>query len=72
MHAVLPQQASLTGTGGVVHGEIAQRAKYLFALQNDIINHTAPKTYQARIAQWLQKYEGSVLAGSFMPDWYVS
>ena len=55
--------------GGVVHGEIAQRCKYLFALQNDVLNNTEAKTFHARVAQWLQKYEGSVLAGSFMPDW---
>ena len=52
-----------------MHGEISQRSRYLFALQNDMINNTVPKTYHARVAQWLQKYDGSVLAGSFMPDW---
>jgi hypothetical protein len=57
------------GVGGVVHGEIAQRCKYLFALQNGVLNNTEAKTFHAQVAQWLLKYEGSVLAGSFMPDW---
>jgi len=64
-----PSHALLTSIGGVVHGEIVQRSRYLFTVQNDMINNTVPKTYHARIAQWLQKYDGSVLAGSFMPDW---
>ena len=58
--------------GGLVHGELTQRAKYLFMLKNNPPNGTeAVDEFSARVAQWLHHYESSVLAGMFMPDWYL-
>src|SRR5262249_7112049 len=58
-------------SGGLVHGELARRSRFLFALQHDPPNGTNPDDYRARISQWLSRHDGSILAGSFMPDWYV-
>jgi hypothetical protein len=54
-----------------VHGEIAQRSRVLFSRQYDPTNMTCPDPYYTAIAQWLEKNDGAVLAGSFMPDWYA-
>jgi hypothetical protein len=47
----------------------------LFALQHDIANDTlfghAKDEYTARISSWLQKYDSAIVAGMYMPDWYV-
>jgi hypothetical protein len=32
---------------------------------------TCPDPYYTAIARWLEKNDGAVLAGSFMPDWYA-
>lgn len=31
---------------------------------------TYPDGYAAQMARWLESYDGSILAGSFMSDWY--
>jgi hypothetical protein len=54
-----------------VHGEIAQRSRALFSRQYDPTNTTCPDPYYTAIARWLEKNDGAVLAGSFMPDWYT-
>jgi hypothetical protein len=52
---------------------VAQRAKYLFTLKNNPVNGTeSVDEFSARVSQWLQRYESSVLAGMFMPDWYFT
>lgn len=70
--------------GGLVHGELAFRSRYLFALQHNphalsqypYLLHGMAKVnateddFPGRIANWLQYYNSSILAGSFMPDWY--
>lgn len=57
-------------SGGLVHGELAQRGRFLFSLQHDPKAHPAKDEYAARVAHWLQHYDASILAGSFIPDWY--
>jgi hypothetical protein len=57
--------------GGLVHGEVAQRSRHLFSLQHESNNSTESAEYRSRIARWLQKYDGSIVAGSYMPDWYL-
>jgi hypothetical protein len=68
-----PWQFNRAFVGGLVHGEVAQRAKYLFTLKNNPVNGTeSVDEFSARVSQWLQRYESSVLAGMFMPDWYFN
>ena len=58
--------------GGLTHGILVERAKYLFILGNNPANGTeAVDEFSARVAQWLERYESSVLAGMYMPDWSI-
>ena len=36
------------------------------------MNSTNADPFPSRIAGWLQRYDGAILAGSFMPDWSLS
>ena len=56
--------------GGLVHGEIAQRSRFLFSKQHDPKNMAYPDGYATAIARWLERHDGSIVAGSYMPDWY--
>lgn len=56
--------------GGLVHGELAQRSRFLFAKQHNPQSSTYLDGYAAQMAQWLESHDGSIVAGSFMPDWY--
>jgi hypothetical protein len=56
--------------GGLVHGELAQRSRFLFSKQHDSKNMTHTDGYAAQMAQWIERHDGSILAGSYMPDWY--
>ena len=70
-NSVNPRACILMRSGGLVHGELAQRSKFLFSRYHDPQNATENQDeYASRIAQWLQHHDGSILAGSFMPDWY--
>ena len=56
--------------GGLVHGELTQRSRFLFSKQHDPKNMTYSDHYATQMARWLETHDGSILAGSFMPDWY--
>lgn len=68
---ILNQTRLLLCVGGLVHGELAQRSQFLFSKQYDPQNMTYPDGYATTTARWLVRHEGSMVAGSFMPDWFL-